>query len=331
MDEFQLIKNYLQKLTKNNPSALRLNDDVFFDKKHKIVLSIDTFNEKVHYLNFKNPELIIKKIIRSSISDIICKGVKPQYIFISTSANKKHFNKKNLKLISKSIKEEQKKYNIKLSGGDTTNSKLNSFTVVSLGLSKKIVRRNNVSVGDDIYVTGNLGDSFVGLEVLKRKIKLKNNIKNYFIKKYFLPDIPISLSTYLINFAKSSIDISDGLFDDLDKLINNQKIGYIINANKIPISKNLRKYLKVNNKNILKFISKGDDYQILFTSPKNRRNYIKKLSKRINVKITQIGCATNTKNQRTIIKDKKQLKSRNYLGYSHKFWKVNYCLLLFFL
>ena len=64
MDEFDLIKNYFQKLTKNNPAALKLNDDVFFDKKNKLVLSIDTYNEDVHYVNFENPELVIKKIIR---------------------------------------------------------------------------------------------------------------------------------------------------------------------------------------------------------------------------------------------------------------------------
>ena len=67
MNEFDLIKNYFLKLTKNNPSALKLNDDVFFNKKKQIVLSMDTYNEGIHYTNFKNPELIIKKIIRSSI------------------------------------------------------------------------------------------------------------------------------------------------------------------------------------------------------------------------------------------------------------------------
>ena len=319
MDEFKLIKTYFQKLTINNPSALNLNDDVFFDKKNKVVISIDTYNEKVHYLNFTHPELLIKKFIRASISDLICKGVKPKYIFISGSGNKKNFNIKNLKLISKSIKEEQKKYNIKLSGGDTTNSKISSFSIVSLGYSSKIVERNNVFTGDDIYVTGNLGDSFMGLEILKKKININSNLKNYFIKKYFLPDIPFSITRYLFNFANSSIDISDGLFADLNKLINNQKFGYIINANKIPISVNLKRYLSINNKNILKFISKGDDYQILFTSPKSRRNYINKLSKRINVKITKIGSTTNIKNQRRIIKDKKQLESINYTGYSHQF------------
>ncbi len=319
MDEFYLIRNYFQKLTKNNPSALKLNDDVFFDRKNKIILTIDTYNENVHYLNFKNPELVIKKIIRSSISDLVCKGVKPKYIFISASGNNRHFNKKNLKLISKSIDDEQKKYNIKLSGGDTTKSKVSSFTIVSMGISSKIVRRNNVSLGEDIYVTGNLGDSFLGLEILKKKININNDLNNYFIKKHYLPDIPISICRYLLNFAKSSIDISDGLFDDLDKLINTQKIGYIINADKIPISNKLSSYLEKNNKNFLKFVSKGDDYQVLFTSSKNRRNYIKKLSKRINLKITKIGTTTNIKNQRKIIRDKKVLKAINYMGYSHKF------------
>ena len=276
MDEFNLIKNYFQKLTKDNPAALKLNDDVFFDKKNKIVLSVDTYNEKVHYIDFKKPGLLIKKIIRSSISDLICKGVKPKYIFISGSGNQKHFNKKNLSLISKSIKEEQKKYNIKLSGGDTTKSKYSSFTIVSLGFSSKIIRRNNVSLKEDIYVTGNLGDSFIGLKILKKKININKAINNYFIKKYYLPDVPVNISKNLFYFAKSSIDISDGLFDDLNKLINEQNVGYILYSNKIPISKNLNNYLKINNKNILKFISKGDDYQILFTSPKTKRNYIKK-------------------------------------------------------
>jgi len=319
MNEFELIKNYFQKLTKNNPSALKLNDDVFFDKKNKIVLSVDTYNEKIHYLNFKNPKLLIKKIIRSSLSDLICKGVNPTYIFLSGSGNKKHFNKKNLKLISKSINEEQRKYNFKLSGGDTTKSKLSSFTVVSLGLSKKIIKRNKVLVGDDIYVTGNLGDSFIGLGVLKKKININSRLKKYFIKKYFLPDIPYVISSYLFNFATSAIDISDGIFDDLNKLTNIQKIGYIIYADKIPKSNNLNKYLEKNKKNFLNVVSKGDDYQILFTSPINKRNYIKKLSKRINLKITKIGRATNMKNQKKIVKGKKLLKAINYNGYSHKF------------
>ena len=94
MHEFELINNYLKKLTKNLPSSLNLNDDVFFEKKNKLVLSVDAYNEGVHFLNFKNPELVIKKILRSSISDLICKGVHPKYYFISGSGDNKSFSKK---------------------------------------------------------------------------------------------------------------------------------------------------------------------------------------------------------------------------------------------
>ncbi len=139
MDEFELIRKYFKKIVKNNPSAKKLNDDVFFDKKKKLVVSVDSYNEGIHFPHFKYPNLVIKKIIRSSISDLIAKGVKPEYYFISGSGNKKQFTKKNLIMISKSLNQEQKKYDLKLSGGDTTNSNKVSFSITSIGYSKKII------------------------------------------------------------------------------------------------------------------------------------------------------------------------------------------------
>ena len=97
MHEFELIQNFFSILSKNNKSALDLNDDVFFDKKNKNVISVDTYIEKIHFPNFKDPNLLIKKIIRSSISDLICKGVVPKFYFISGSGNKHSFSKKNIK------------------------------------------------------------------------------------------------------------------------------------------------------------------------------------------------------------------------------------------
>ena len=109
------------------------------------------------------------------------------------------------------------------------------------------------------------------------------------------------------------------LFADLHKLINKQKLGFSLYLNKIPISKNLSIYLKKNNKKLLNYISKGDDYQILFSSSKKNRVYIQKLAKRINQKITLIGNFTNIYKQRKLIHHKDHLKSLNYEGYLHKF------------
>ena len=105
MHEFDLIKKYFSNIAKKNKSALSLNDDVFFDKKKGLVISVDTYNEGTHFLNFKRPDQVIKKIIRSSISDLICKGVEHKFYFISGSGNKHTFSKSNLQAISKSLQQ----------------------------------------------------------------------------------------------------------------------------------------------------------------------------------------------------------------------------------
>ena len=319
MDEFELIKNYFQKISKNNPSAKKLNDDVFFDKKNNLVISVDTYNEGVHFPNFKYPNLVIKKVIRSSISDLIAKGVKPEYYFISGSGNKNQFTKKNLRLISKSLNQEQKKYNIKLSGGDTTNSNKVSFSITTIGFSKNIIERNKARLNDDIYVTGNIGDSFIGLKIIKNNIKINSKLKKYFVNQFYCPNLPYKIYKKIHKFANTSMDISDGLITDMNKLINKQKLSFEINVNKIPISKNLKFYLKKHDKSRTQYLFNGDDYQILFTASKKNRSLIKSIGKKMNQKITIIGKINNGYKKNLIKMDNKSQNLTNFKGYSHKF------------
>jgi thiamine-monophosphate kinase len=319
MHEFDIIKKYFSNLVKSNKSSLDLNDDVFFDKKKSLVISIDTYNEGVHFFDFKYPELVIKKILRSSISDLICKGVLPKYYFISGSGNKKTFTHKNLSKISNSLKQEQNRYGIFLCGGDTTFSNKLSFSITSVGYSKKIIYRNKAKFNDDIYVTGNLGDSFIGLKILQKKIKMNRKLQNYFVKNYFKPEIQIKLTKELIKFANSSIDLSDGLIDDLAKMINKQKLSYQLWEEKIPLSKHLRNYLEKNNLKKSNFISNGDDYQILFTAGSDKSRIIQSTSKKLGIKITKIGkIILNNKKSSIITKKGKYLLIKNS-GYKHQF------------
>ncbi|MDA7770991.1 thiamine-phosphate kinase [Candidatus Pelagibacter sp.] len=319
MHEFDLIKKYFSRLSKLNKPSLDLNDDVFFDKKKSLVISIDTYNEGVHFIDFKKPDLVIKKILRSSISDLICKGVSPKYYFVSGSGNKKTFTKKNLSKISKSLTQEQNKYGIFLCGGDTTFSNKLSFSITSVGYSKSIIYRNKVKLNDDIYVTGNLGDSYVGLQILQNKIKTSKKNKKYFIKKYFEPEIQIKLTRKLLRFANSSIDISDGLIDDLKKLMNRQKLSYKILEEKIPISNNLLNYLKKNNFKKTDFVSNGDDYQILFTASPDKSRIISNTSKNLGIKISKIGKIGLNNKKSLIINQKGEHLLIKKQGYKHQF------------
>ena len=319
MHEFELIKNYFQRLSKNSPSALNLNDDIFFDKKNRLVVSVDTYTEGNHFLDFKKPDLVIKKIIRSSISDLICKGVKPKYYFVSGSGNRKTFSKLNLSKISKSLYQEQNKYKIFLSGGDTVFSNKLSFTITSIGFANNIVYRNNAKINDDIYVSGNLGDSYLGLLVLKNKIKLNNLLGKYFKNQYFMPNIQLKLTDQIKKFANTSIDISDGLLADMDKMINSQNLSYKLDLKKIPISSNLKKVLDLKKLSKIKYISNGDDYQVLFTASKNKRRIIKKVSSNYRIKLTKIGSIQSISKKSYLIDDKNRHISLKNQGYFHKF------------
>ncbi len=319
MHEFEIVNNFFSHLSKHNASALGLNDDVFFDKKKKMAISVDTYNVNTHFVDFKSPDLVIKKILRSSISDLICKGVKPKFYFISGSGNKRNFTKKNLLKISKSLKSEQKKYNISLCGGDTTFSNKLSFTITSLGYSNDIVYRNKSRLNDDIYVTGNLGDSFIGLQILRGKIKINSKMSKFFIKKYYKPDLQLKFLNYLLKLANTSIDISDGLIDDLKKMINRQNFSFHIFEEKIPVSKNLIQLIKIKKFKKLDITSRGDDYQILFTASPIKSRIIKKISNITGIKITKIGKIVSGKNRSKIINLKnKQIEAKNK-GYIHQF------------
>ena len=319
MHEFELIKNYFQKLSKKSLSALNLNDDVFFDKKNRLVVSVDTYTEGNHFIDFKKPELVIKKIIRSSISDLICKGVKPKYYFISGSGNKKSFSKLNLSKISKSLNQEQNKYKIFLSGGDTVFSNKLSFTITSIGFANNIIYRNRAEINDDIYVSGNLGDSYLGLLVLKNKINLNKFLSRYFTDQYFMPNIQLKLADQIKKFANTSIDISDGLLADLDKMINSQKLSYKIKLKDVPISNNLKKVLDLKKLSKIKYISNGDDYQVLFTASKNKRRIISKIASNYRIKLTKIGSTLANIKKSSIVDDKNMKITIKNKGYLHKF------------
>ncbi|WP_440926777.1 thiamine-phosphate kinase [Candidatus Pelagibacter sp.] len=319
MHEFDLINNYFFKIAKKNKFALNLNDDVFFDKKRGVVISVDTYNIGTHFYDFKSPDLVIKKILRSSISDLICKGVKPKFYFISGSGNKKTFTKNNLYKISKSLKSEQNKFGIDLCGGDTTFSNKLSFTITSLGYSNKIIYRNKAKLNDDIYVTGNLGDSYLGLKALSNKAKFKNKDKLFFIDKYYKPELPLNLTKYLLKFANSSIDVSDGLIDDLAKMINRQSLSFHLFKNKIPVSNKLSNLIKKQRLNKINLISNGDDYQVLFTADIKNARIIQNTSKATGIKITKIGKIVSGRDRSLIFDEKgKQIRAKSK-GYIHRF------------
>ena len=319
MNEFTIIKKYLRPLTFKNSSSLELKDDIFYDKKKKLTVSTDTFVEGVHFPKFSKPNQFIKKILRSSLSDLYCKGVIPESYFLSLALNKKSATHSWLRELKKVLKSEQTKFNIFLGGGDTTYSSKLVITITVLGYSKKMpVLRSGSSFDDDIYVTGTVCDSYIGLNVIKKNINL-GHYNNFFKKKYYEPDLAFKLAPYLSLIATSSIDISDGLLQDLQHICKNSKCGALIYLEKLPLSSQFKKILFKKKINLQSVFSKGDDYQVLFTAKSKLRSKIKKLSKKLNSKITRIGSITKNMDVLFVNNSKKFKINKLNIGYTHTF------------
>jgi len=319
MNEFSIINKYLKPLSPSKSGSFNLNDDIFFDKKKNIAVSVDTYVEGKHFINAKNPDKFLKKILRSSLSDLYCKGIKPSYYLLSFSLNKKFINSLWFSKVKNILNNEQKKFKIFLVGGDTTISSKLVITITVLGYSNKNpVLRNGSKINDDIYLTGNIGDSYIGLNIIKKSLNLKK-YNNYFIKKYYEPILSTKVSPFLFKIASSAIDVSDGLIQDLNHLCESSNCGAKIYLQDVPLSINSKKLVKQKKLNILNIFSRGDDYQILFTSNIKNRSKIIDISKKKNTKITKIGII---KKKRGIFIEnnfKKVTLKKEKMGYTHFF------------
>jgi len=155
--------------------------------------------------------------------------------------------------------------------------------------------------------------------ILKNKLKLNKLLSKYFINHYYMPIIQFKLTDKLKKIANTSIDVSDGLLADLDKMINKQKLSYKLDLKSIPISSNLKKVLDFKNLSKINFISRGDDYQILFSASKNMTRIIKKISLKSGVKITKIGTIQKNNEESSIVDHNNAVIKHKNKGYLHKF------------
>ena len=213
MDEFDLIKKYFVPISSTESQNLSNDGAVFKPKKNlDYVVSTDTLVEKIHFIGNEPPNQIAKKALRTNLSDLAAMGADPEFYSLSISLPKAK-SKSFIENFAKGLKEDQKKYKIKLLGGDlTASSELITITINIIGTvpSGKCISRSNSMVNDLLYVTGVLGLSNIGL------LNLMKNDKKYSIPKlkYYLPQPRVEFSSSIRNFVTSMIDISDGFIQD---------------------------------------------------------------------------------------------------------------------
>jgi thiamine-monophosphate kinase len=219
---------------------------------------------------------IAYRSVSVALSDLAACGATPSWFTLALTLKK--FDPKWLSNFKQGLQDISTELRIPLIGGDTTKGGNLSITVQVGGYvdAGKALTREGARIGEVIYVTGCIGAASSALDNL-RSGNLTRPDKN----RYLRPKIRFEVSSKLLDLASSAIDISDGLFQDLDHICKASKVGAVIFLEKIPTY--LSMPLSVEE------INRGDDYEILFTSDKSNRKKIERLAKEVNVPIYEIG------------------------------------------
>ena len=288
--EFEFIAKYLRPLSTGFSGALNLTDDAALlepTEGMQQVLAKDALVEGVHFFAHDPAEQVAQKLLRVNVSDMAAMGATPKGYLLALM-RPQNLSQEWLARFSRGLAEDQATFGLVLMGGDTvvTTGPL-SFSVTMLGEVPRgqALRRDGARPGDDIYVSGMLGDAALGLAVLQGRLSAPMTASNYLIERYRLPRPRVGLGEALRGVAHAAIDISDGLVADLKHVLTASGVGAEIGTHRIPLSK-----AAANQRGALEAaLTGGDDYELLFTAHPEQRPAIQAISQQQNVALTSIG------------------------------------------
>lgn len=306
--EFEIIKKYFLPLTNGCKAANLLQDDcaiILPNLKKELVISKDLMVEDIHFKQADGAYNIAVKLLESNLSDLASSGAVPLYYMLGFS--QKNLDENFIREFCRGLKDVSQKYEISLIGGDstkTTDKLFFSLTIFGEVGKGKSLKRNNAKNKDLVFVSGNIGDAFLGLQILQNKITCSNKThQKYLINHHLQPSARINLGAELAkqNLSKCAIDVSDGFLADLQHICKSSKLSAVIYQENIPLS-SAAKFCLDENKNISlkQLLSGGDDYELIFTSSAKNKNKIEKLAEKIGVKVSCVGNLQKTKKEATI-------------------------------
>tara|TARA_B100000575_G_scaffold170632_1_gene136585 strand:+ start:4973 stop:5953 length:981 start_codon:yes stop_codon:yes gene_type:complete len=291
LSENLIIDKYLKKLNFDKKGTFNFKNDaayIHLKKNKKLVVTSDSISENIDFFKDDNPKSIATKIININLSDLSAMGVYPHSYTLNLFLPK-YIDNYWLKIFTDELMKIQNKFNFYLLGGDISKSNKLSVSSTFFGFSKsnKIIKQNTMFLNDDVWVTGNIGDSFIGLQLLKRNYNLNLKQKNYFLKKYYYPKACI-FGYKFTKYINSSRDISDGFVGDLTKMLDG-KYGVKLFLKKIPFSNHAKYLLSKKLFTFNSLLNSGDDYELIFFSNFKYRNNIIRIAKKNKIKISRIG------------------------------------------
>ncbi len=290
MDEFALIRRFFDRPIDDESVRLGIGDDaalIELEPGRELVCAVDTLVAGTHYPQDLPPFDVGYRSVAINLSDIAAMGGRPRWMTLALTIPDAESGW--LSLFAEGLFTAAAEANVSLIGGDTTRGET---TVISIHLLGDVdpdeaIRRSGAIPGDGIFVTGTPGDAAAGLSLLTSGSD-QTGESEYLIGRFVRPTARVEFASSVASIASAAIDLSDGLYSDLKKLLLSSKAGATLDLSQLPLSAEI--LAKFDYDDALNFaLGGGDDYELCFTASRSADAEIHALAKQNHVQVTRIG------------------------------------------
>ncbi|ALO45407.1 thiamine-phosphate kinase [Pseudohongiella spirulinae] len=340
LTEFELIARYFaaQSLAfKRSCVALGQGDDgalLQVPDSRQLVLSVDTLNASIHFPEKADAFLLGQRCLLVNLSDLAAMGAEPVAFTLALSLPE--VDTDWLEKFSRGLAAVAGQFNCPLIGGDTTRGPL-SITIQAHGLVEtgQAILRSGARPGDDIYVTGTLGDAAVALWQLQGDSRLQSSPLSEadlacLQRAFYQPDVRVELGRRLAGIASAGLDISDGLASDLRHILkasagaapsngtdgeHRTELGAVLNADAIPLSDVFTRLVPAEDQ-LLLALTGGDDYELCICASPQHKRALLGLANQLEVSLTLVGQIVQSPGLKIRLKDGQSVELTEH-GYQH--------------
>jgi len=288
LGEFELIARYFTRPVRR--AALGVGDDCALlapAPGHELAVSSDMLVEGRHFVSTVAADRLGHKALAVNLSDLAACGARPLAFTLSLAlpAADEAF----LAPFARGLLALAERHDCELIGGDTTRGPVTTIAITVFGevATGAALLRSGARVGDDLYVSGTLGDARLALEALRGSVALSGDAFGRVRRAMEEPTPRVELGRALVGVASSAIDVSDGLAGDLGHVLRASGVGATVELAALPCGADLADQSEALQRECL--LSGGDDYELVFTAAAGRRDAVGAAARASATPVTRIG------------------------------------------
>lgn len=293
LGEFELIDRYFRRAAADPGVVLGVGDDAALlapTPGHELVLAVDMMVEGRHFLPGADAEGLGHKVLAVNLSDMAAMGARPRWALLAGALPDS--DEAWLAAFSRGLFALADAHGVALVGGDTTRGPRNlCVTIAGEVPAGTAVRRAGALPGDDVWVSGTIGDAMLALAALQGRTSLTPAALAPLRERLERPRPRVALGIALRGVASAMLDVSDGLTGDLGHILEASGVGAIVDVARIPCADELRRRLASDERDLALacVLAGGDDYELCFSARRAMRERVEAAGSKAGVAVTRIG------------------------------------------